>query len=296
MPSGCYKVKRRDAGWPSAVSFVRKLNGSSQPSIITATDGESYVMKFAEFTGERGLLNDAVGTELLAYAGLPVPNWSPIHVTDEFIDRNPGAWYRSQGGHTGNRPKAGLHFGSSLTLSKDGSEPYQIISTKWTARVSNRDHYIGALLMDLWANNCDRRQSLFLTQPRSGALRAVFIDNDHMFGGQKGDEKTCARRCMTSDKSFYSGIWTKKNFVSWRQRIDLIDDNCIASILSLIPRQWADEDARADVQSQLGRRRRTLDLLIAEANKVLVSGRFIEFERPRGALEENPFAQIRTLQ
>jgi hypothetical protein len=50
----------------------------------------------------------------MIHMGLPVPRWSPIVVTDEFIDRYPETWFQGSD-DTASRPDPGLHFGSCLS-------------------------------------------------------------------------------------------------------------------------------------------------------------------------------------
>ncbi len=96
----------------SAVGFLYKLCGSSQPSIIQGSDGAFYVVKFNGFPGRQGLANEVVGTELIQSAGLPAPDWAAIEVSDEFMDGNRGLWFRNE--NCSIRPLAGIHFGSRL--------------------------------------------------------------------------------------------------------------------------------------------------------------------------------------
>jgi hypothetical protein len=71
-------------------------------------------------------------------------------------------------------------------------------SHSWVDRIENRADFLGALVLDLWANNCDRRQSVFFTDDRD-RLHARFIDSDSMFGGKFGNDTTCPRRAMVYD-------------------------------------------------------------------------------------------------
>lgn len=194
---------------PVAVTHVSKLNGSSQPSIVMTTGATLYVVKFWEFTGKR---TDERGHRIRGdVAHRPAnPQWAPILFTDELIDKNPQLWHRNRSTSKGIRPEAGPHFGSSsrLTLSEGENHTYELIPGSWIDRVSNREDFVGALLLDLWTNNCDRCQCVFLSETGSSSLRAVFIDNDHMFGGHFGNEKTCPRRVMVPDARFYRGILT----------------------------------------------------------------------------------------
>lgn len=251
---------------------LAKLNGSSQPSLVLADDGQSYVVKFREFTGPHGLMNEVLGAELMRCLGLPVPPWRPLEFTDSFLDRHPQLWYRSRAGDPGIRPRAGLHFGSLLVDPAPGQSLCQVIPPSWIPRVANRQDFVGALLLDLWANQCDRRQCLFIAEPGDQTLRAVFIDNDHLFGGDSGEEKTCARRAMLRNLQWYRAIWTDALIAPWRERIRTIGQPELDAIFRAVPSAWASPAALAHTGMQMERRRQQLDLFIEDVSHTLRYG------------------------
>lgn len=269
----------------SAVGFLYKLCGSSQPSILKGSDGRFYVVKFNSFPGSRGLANEAIGAELIRRAGLPAPDWVPMRVSGEFLERHPGLWFSAGGSVI--RPQAGLHFASRLVEAKGEARTYQMIPHVWIGRVQNRADFLGMLALDLWANQCDRRQAVFLSRPRG--LYASFIDNDHLFGGQSGDDITCPRRAMAHDLDIYRGLWNEKILQEWLTKLGEIDENCIYQILRTVPEEWADAKARRDISRQLETRRGQLPRLLDEARDVLQSGYSIRYHRSRNATEPGQF-------
>jgi hypothetical protein len=268
-----------------AVQHVVKLKGTSQPSIVMASGGALYVVKFREFTGRYGLLSEVIGAELMSRIGLPVPNWEAIEFTDAFLDDHREMWYRDRSGAPGLRPEAGLHFGSRLTLSDGSNRTHELIPDAWAPRVSNRQDLVGALVLDLWTNNCDRRQCLFLTGTSPQSLRVVFIDNDHMFGGYFGNEVTCVRRTMVPAKGLYAGLWTAPSVGNWMRAIDGIDDAFLESVIDRVPPEWALEADRQFARTQLRARRRRLVSLIDEVENVLRTDGVPTVKTPRTAAE-----------
>lgn len=257
-----------------AVTFVSKLNGGSQPCEIMTTGAILYVVKFRQFTGKYGLMNEVIGTEMMSRIGLPVPGWAPIEVTDEFLDANREVWRQKSDGSAKIRPGAGLHFGSRLMLSPGKEQTYEVLPSSWVPRIINRDDFVGALLIDLWLNNCDRRQAIFLSsgQPR---LHAMFLDNDHMLGGYFGDEKTNPRRVMASTLPIYRACWQIETINRWRKKIDAVDDASVDEIVSSVPEAWATQAMRKHAAADLKTRRRRLDGLIEE-----VAGALAVADRP----------------
>jgi len=270
----------------SAVRFFYKLCGSSQPSILQASDGAFYVVKFNGFPGSQALANEVVGTALIRRAGLPAPDWMPIEVSSDFLDQNPALWFSN--GDAPIRPRPGIHFGSRLIEASGERRTYQMIPHSWIKRVQNRADFLGMLVLDLWTNNCDRRQAVYLSNGRG--LQARFIDNDFMFGGKFGYDRTCPRRAMVHDLSLYSGLWNEDSVQQWLEKFDGISENTIRRIVASVPEEWATGELRRRILSQLLTRRSILPRLLNDARHVLASGYSISYHRPRHATEP---AQIR---
>lgn len=265
----------------SAKKFLYKLCGSSQPSIVEGSDGNFYVLKFF-VAGQQGLINEVVGAELIQRMGLPSPRWARVEITEEFIERNPGMWFSKERGSI--RPCAGFHFASQLIEAPGEQRTYQMIPHGWIDRIENREDFLGILVLDLWANNCDRRQAIF-TCDENCLLRVSFIDNDSMFGGAFGFETTCPRRAMVYDLDVYRGFWNRKAVREWMERIEGISEAEIAEIISGVPAEWASARVRAEVMDQLRRRRGVLPHLLDDSENVLNSSYSIKYHRARHATE-----------
>lgn len=270
----------RQSARVSAVDFIYKLCGTSQPSIILASDGAWYVVKFNGFPGSQALINEAVGSQLLRLMGLPSPDWTPIEASSDFIDRNREAWFHAK---SPIRPHPGLHFGSRIIEAPGEQRTYQLIPHSWIGKIKNRGDYLGALILDLWANSCDRRQAVFLSDEDQNQLHATFIDNDWMFGGKFGDETTGPRRAMVCDLDYYEGLWSEKSVKEWLQKIDGIDENAIGKVLLNVPKEWAGWDVRTRIFDQLRKRRSMLPSLVSEAREYFNSGDSFQYHGTRNA-------------
>ena len=267
----------------SATNYLYKLCGSSQPSILRGSDGEFYVVKFQGFPGHQALANEAVGAALVKLVGLPTPVWSPIEISKDFINQHPEMWFLREG-RDSIKPTPGLHFGSRLIEAKGNQRTYQMIPHCWIDRIDNRADFLGILALDLWANNCDRRQAIFLSDARK-RLHVKFIDNDFMFGGKFGCDITCPRRAMVYDLDFYQGLWTKAAMRKWIDVIAGISDEAIHRILNSIPDEWASSSTRMDILKQLRTRRSLLPRLLNEAREVANTGYSFQYHRTRYATE-----------
>lgn len=265
MYRGFSPAQRRGSA-PVAVSFVSKLHGASQPSIIMTTGAELWVVKFGNFGGPSALLNEVVGTELMALLGLPVPVWTPVRITDEFIDRNPEVWFQGSG-VTRFRPEPGLHFGSRLTLSTNGLPTYQVIPKSWYHCVTNREDFVGALAADLWTNNCDRLQFVLVSSRRH--LHASFIDHDNLFGGFRGNENTSPRRLMMPTPELFLEAAKPRVIARWMKAIDKVSEAVLDHVFEQIPADWADSSTMLRARVQLTNRKNRLESLLHEAQSFL---------------------------
>lgn len=255
-----------------------KLTGSSQAFIGRGSDGALYVIKYHGFPGPYGLMNEVIGVELIRKLGLPCPEWQPIHVPAEFLDRHPDLWF--QNGKIAIRPSGELHFASRLILSEGDSPTYQIVPRSWWRRVENRADLVAMTVLDLWMNSCDRRQAVFVSADRTKNLRAVFIDNDHILGGRFGGEQTCARLVLRRDLEAYRDVWSLPAAEHWKNVIENIDERWLAAMLTRVPREWATPSMLAHSLEQLRIRRPRLGALIREADTVLSTGHSAESTRP----------------
>jgi len=269
-----------------AASFLYKLCGSSQPSILQGEDGAFYVVKFSGFPGSQALINEVIGTELIRHMELPTPDWVPIALSNDFIERNPGLWFRTEGSTI--KPLPGLHFGSRLIEAHGEQRTYQMIPHSWIERIENRPDFVGMLILDLWANNCDRRQAVFLSDEQN-RLHASFIDNDFMFGGKFGFDITCPRRAMVHDLDIYRGLWDFQIVKEWLHKVDGIGEAAIRRIVSSVPDGWANEQMLREITEQLRSRRAILSCLLNDAENVLNSGYSLKYEKARYATEPSPF-------
>jgi hypothetical protein len=191
--------------YPVALEFIRKLHGGSQPILVQASDGERYVVKFREnCQGPNVPFNDAVGTELYRACGLPVPRWSPIMLTDGFIDGIRAVWPRIGGQAV--RPADGLCFGSRY-LGQPLLRAFELLPEFGHARIRNRVHFWLAWIVDQCAEQTDLRQAIFI-EDTIGYLHAVFIDHGYLFCGPEGHGQCSACHGRYADERIYSESWS----------------------------------------------------------------------------------------
>jgi hypothetical protein len=163
----------------NARRLIRKMRGKSHAHLIEADDGFAYVVKLSNNPqGRRLLVNELIGSVLLTQLGIATPERGFVRIDDQCMNE-------------GDPLTAGVHFGSRYPGEPDTVAVYDFLPAKLWHRVSNREHLIGAFMVDQWAGNNDTRQAIFFRQTakpdEDGATGRPFfaqmIDNGALFRG-----------------------------------------------------------------------------------------------------------------
>src|SRR5579859_732733 len=195
-----------------AVEYVRNLHGGSQPALIKCNDGNFYVVKFLNNPqGPNVLFNEVLGTEIFRQAGLPVPEWCVIHVSERFFSRFPECQIELE--HGVERARSGCCFGSRF-LSMVPDSVFEQLPGYYFDRIENRRDFWTAWVLDVLCEHADRRQAMFVGNHHS--LRAYFIDQGHFFGGADGQSSPNFLCPRYRDSRVYSKVARKHADSIWR--------------------------------------------------------------------------------
>lgn len=294
MPCSSKRSPGKDHGSHSQkaleiTSFVRRLNGSCQSSLITASDGRKYVLKFNENPqGPNVLANEAFVTRLATYLELPVPRCATIHVSDQFIREHRAMWFELE--ERRRRPRGGMHFGSQVP---DGPI-YELLSGSQLIQVSNVVDFLSMLVFDLWTQQCDNRQAVFVGNCDTQKLRAVFIDHGHALAGPKWDQNPRIGICLYSDLRIYRNIPRSSRNLTIMDNIAEMDLTRLRSLVGGIPKSWS-ERSLADKMNELVSRKRILkDIVSVELESI--GKRLEQYEARKGRFQVEPREQIRVNQ
>jgi hypothetical protein len=197
-------VMQRD--FAEVTQFVRSLRGGSQSIVVEASDGLYYVAKFTNnLQGPNLSFNESMGTELFRACGLSVPDWKPLLLTEDFLDRNPSCSMQTPTGRL--RPASGLCFGSQF-LDSGSSRLLQIFPEVMFKRLKNRSSFWLAWLIDICADHADDRQAVFQNDSK-GWWEAFFVDHGHLFGGPKGNLRPAPIESLSLDPRIYPDLAPK---------------------------------------------------------------------------------------
>jgi hypothetical protein len=226
-------------GFASVTHFIRILRGGSQPILAQASDGHTYVVKFANnLQGPNLLFNESAGSELYRACGLAVPEWRPLWVSENFLDNNPDCWMQTPEGRL--RPASGLCFGSRF-LGENGKRLLEILPGTSFKRVPNPANFWLAWLIDVCAEHVDNRQAVF-TEDAQGWLCACFVDFGHFFGGPKGDMRKSFRASRYLDSRIYAEV-SSETLLDFECFVKALDADRLWKRIEAIPPEWKQESA-----------------------------------------------------
>ena len=228
---------------------IQKLRGGSQPILVEASDGLLYVVKFANNPqGANLLFNESVGNELFRACKLSVPAWKPLQIDNSFLDRNPSCWMETGDGMR--RPEAGLCFGSRF-LGDERGRLLEILPGSSFMRVRNHRSFWMAWMVDICAGHTDNRQALFQQDPK-GQLNAYYVDNGHMFGGPKGEQRLHFQASRYLDARIYQSV-SSDHLLNFRKIARCMDVDRLWASVQELPDHWKTVSALEAFTQCLGR-------------------------------------------
>jgi hypothetical protein len=251
--------------------FFRKMRGGSQSSLIGTSDGNFYVLKLANNPqGPNTLFNEAFGSILSHHLGLPVPEWRPIHVSSNFIATNQDLHFTLPAGIR--MPSPGLHFGSKFVIASKDDKVFEVVPERWVQRVQKPDSFAGMLLLDIWTENLDRRQALFIERAANRTLDVVFFDHGHMFRGPSGTKALKSPyACLYYHRNIYRRVLESGATEDWLCRIESLTETMLWSLVERIPGEWYDKPLASDTIEFLTRNQQTLRQKVKGVTEGLLS-------------------------
>jgi hypothetical protein len=248
------------------------MRGKAHAHLIEADDGCAYVVKFTNNPqgGRRVLVNEFIGSILLARLGVATPERAFVHIDDQCVS------------NIGPLP-AGLHFGSRHPGNPDTIAVWDFLPDVFLPTVYNRSHFLGALVFDQWISNAGFRQAIFFRQPATPRVSAPgegrwvtqMIDNGDVFGGSDWTLGESAVHGMYRRRAVYSPDLSIHAFDPWLDglmelRFEVLDDT-----IAELPRDWVRGDERTleGLVAQLYKRRLLVPTILERALDALRDSR-----------------------
>jgi len=261
----------------AARGFVKKMRGGTQAHLLAASDGHAYVTKFTDNPQHRRVLvNEWICADILKCLSIATPACVAIDLSEQFLAAHPALGIELAHGRLPVSP--GLHFGSRFPGVPDKTAVYDFLPGRLFSEVSNRDHFIGLLVVDKWLGNTDSRQALFVRERPPGRpdnsniadrrkrLVALAVDHGYAFGGRFWEFGDSPLHGIYAEPQAYVDLRSIDDVEPWLRRIEAIPDRVFTGILRGIPNAWIGEDAtclEVLVERLLRRRSRLADLVLA---------------------------------
>ncbi len=245
-----------------ATDYVRPMRGGAQSHMLIASDGNAYVVKFANNPqSPRVLVNEWLACSIGRALGLNIPEPVILSVPEEFVERDPSLVIRLAGSTLKCLP--GRAFGSRVI---SGAEVVDYLADSALAKVENLREFAGVLALDKWLCNCDGRQVVFCRKSK-GRFRAHFIDFGYCFNAEEWSFPDNTRRGICARKQVYGGICGWQSFEPWLSRIESFPVSTLQAIAAEVPQEWAEPNALFQLLERIDSRRCRVRDLIAEVHK-----------------------------
>lgn len=225
-----------------AVQHVRRMRGGSQAQLLRASDSNLYVVKFTNNPqGVKILANDWIVSLLARRLGLPVPEVATVEVSRWLVRSTPDLCFELSCGTVA--CTEGQHFGSRFAVVPQEGNVVEILPAAFMVRITNLETFIGALIVDKWTCNTDRRQALFVRSAEcTSSYSAMFIDQGHCFNAVQWDFPDSPLYGLYGSRDVYMQVTGWDCFEPWLSRAQAMDAQEVWDIAKSTPPTWYDHD------------------------------------------------------
>ena len=221
-----------------ATGHIRTMRGGAQSHLLTANDGQAYVVKFANNPQSlRVLANEWLGCSIGRALGLTIPEPAILYVPKELTESSPSLVM-----HISNltlRCSHGLAFGSRF-ISK--GPVFDFLPDSALSQVENMREFAGVFALDKWLCNCDGRQVVYCASERGREFRAHFIDFGFCFNAGEWNFPDTALRGIYAHKVVYQNVCGWQSFEPWLSRIESFPLATLWTIAADVPPEWVEPE------------------------------------------------------
>jgi hypothetical protein len=246
-----------------AIGHIRAMRGGAQSHMLTANDGNAYVVKFANNPQSlRVLTNEWLACSIGRAIGLTIPEPAILYVPPKLVESSPSLVIQLASSTL--KCSHGMAFGSRFV---SGDQVSNYLPESMLPRVENVDEFAGVFALDKWLCNCDGRQAVFCRPKLRGKFRAHFIDFGFCFNAGEWNFPDSPLRAIYAHRIVYRHITGWHSFEPWLSRIERFDGITLRTIAEDVPPEWIEPDLVNDLVERIERRRNLVRELIAEVRK-----------------------------
>jgi hypothetical protein len=235
-----------------AVQFVRKMRGSSQAHLLSARNEQAYVVKFHNNPDSRRILiNEWVTSKILVASGIETPQTALVRLTPGFLQLNPNVHLKD--GNERKPIEPGVHFGSQYPGDPASTVVYDFLPDSILSQVANLQDFLGALVIDKWLGNTDRRQCVFyrknvaLEASDTKRVRwvASMIDHGQISNGAQWEFPDSPIQGLYGRSLVYREVRSLNDFEPWLDLVSNVTEELIVQSTKSIPAEWVEKDRDA---------------------------------------------------
>jgi len=256
-----------------AKRFIRGMRGQTRAQLISANDGHCYVVKFSNNPlGVPILVNELVSTLLLKILCIRTPEVALVSFDEEALANNPEIGIETATGIIA--PQVGLHFGSRHPGPMELAV-YDFLPDKMFPRISNQDHFLGALVFDKWVSNFGFRQAIFYRPQAERNFIAEMIGHAWAFRGPNWTFFDAASKGLYPRLGVYGSRPRLDDFDPWLDKVMGLDAKIFQSLFDAVPQAWiaGQEEQFSNILMILQSRTERLPELLEESLAYIQEGR-----------------------
>jgi hypothetical protein len=221
----------------SAVQHVRKMRGGSNSHLMRGSDGGYWIVKFlGNPQADRVLANEFLAGRLGVALGLPIPEVTPIEVSDWLVKNTPELCMEVYGREVPCR--SGLHLASRYLADFDHDTLCESLPESFAHRIMNLEDFGRCLVLDRWTGNVDGRQAVFIRKSKYLGFKAYFIDQGHCFNAQEWNFPDRPLQGIYYRNYVYRHVTGWHDFEPTLSNAEQADMNDLWRVTKGLPQEW----------------------------------------------------------
>jgi hypothetical protein len=246
-----------------ATGHIRAMRGGAQSHMLIASDGNAYVVKFANNPQSvRVLANEWLACSIGRAIGLTIPEPAILYVPPKLVESSPSLVMQLSSSTL--KCSHGMAFGSRFTSE---GEVFDYLPESALPRVENVEKFAGVFALDKWLCNCDGRQAVFCRPKSKRKFRAHFIDFGYCFNAGEWNFPDSPLRGMYAHRIVYQNVSGWDSFEPWLSRIENFPFIQLGAIAEDVPPEWIEPDEIYPLLERIDSRRNRVRELITEVRK-----------------------------
>lgn len=225
-----------------ALQHIRRMRGGAQSHLMRGSDGGYWVVKFTNNPQHvRILANEFLASRIGRCLGLPMPEVTPIEVSDWLIENTPELHIECAGF---SKPcNSGLQLASRYIADPATDQVFDYLPESMSNKIMNIEDFPRCLVLDRWAGNCDGRQATFSRSSRYLGYKVHFIDQGYCFNAGEWAFPDLALQGVYYRNYVYRHVTGWESFEPTLSRAEQADLEDLWEVAEGLPEAWWNRDS-----------------------------------------------------